>query len=350
LKILVPCCGRSTRYATELPKWLLPAQDGRPMLALAIEGLESGGDIVVTILSEHEERFKVRRGLAEVLGPRVTVIELEAPTSSQSETVARTLQALSYEGPFLIKDSDNTFTLSPVEAEYNYVCVDSLNNHDLINPRNKSYLQVDHQGIVVNIREKEVISDLFSVGGYHFTSGKAFLEHYRRLAGSGAPWRRECYVSDVIGSMILEGAPFKARPVGGYRDWGTLADWQRALTSTRVFFVSLDGFVFDRGSRYFAPRFENAQPKPEAIAALTALVGEGHRIVYLSIRPRELAEATRRQLAAASAPEGEVVFDCAVAPWVLLTAPHSTLPFQGGQAIQLSPAETDLCVRLLGGS
>ena len=62
------------------------------------------------------------------------------------------------------------------------MCVDSLNNFDSINPRNKSYLQIDHKGIVTNIREKVVISDLFNVGGYYFTSPERFLE-YLQAAG-----------------------------------------------------------------------------------------------------------------------------------------------------------------------
>ena len=69
-----------------------------------------------------------------------------------------------------------------MSSDANFVCVDSLNNHDSINPRNKSYLQVDHNGVVTNIREKDVISDLFSVGGYGFLRPDLFLASYERLS------------------------------------------------------------------------------------------------------------------------------------------------------------------------
>src|SRR5205085_12612465 len=120
-------------------------------------------------------------GIRAALGDDVTVIVHTEPTRSQAETVARTIEKAGRAGGFLVKDSDNQFVLSGVADSVNYICVDSLNNHDSINPRNKSYIQVDHQGIVTNIREKEVISDLFSVGGYYFASPEQYASHYARL-------------------------------------------------------------------------------------------------------------------------------------------------------------------------
>ena len=65
MKVIVPCGGRSSRYPNQPPKWMLPAHDGRPMLALAVAGIPvPKDDLIVTILREHEERYHVRQGLA----------------------------------------------------------------------------------------------------------------------------------------------------------------------------------------------------------------------------------------------------------------------------------------------
>ena len=79
------------------------------------------------------------------------------------------------------------------------------------------------------------------------------------MAANTAEWNREIYLSDVIGSMILDDIPFYSRMVKGYRDWGTIREWQRALLDRRAYLISLDGFVFERGNRYFNPRFEDVQ-------------------------------------------------------------------------------------------
>ena len=343
MKVIVPCCGSSSRFPGQLPKWTLPAHDGRPMICLAVAGLEmSLDDLVITILKEHEEQYSIAAGLEKAFGRPINVVMLPERTASQAETVARTLQALDLDEPFMVKDSDNVFHIDDLEQEDNYVCVDSLNNFDSINPRNKSYLQVDHKGIVTNMREKVVISDLFNVGGYYFTSPAHFLEFYERLSKDKANWSREIYLSDVIGAMILEGIPFRARQTTNYSDWGTVREWRRALLAKKAFFVLLDGFVFERGSDYFRPHFAETKPQAKAVEAVRTLAAEGHMIVYLSIRPDTLKSVTLRQIKEAGLPEGTVLWNCPTAKWVLLTSPHPTLPFLTSQAMEVHADDVNL--------
>jgi hypothetical protein len=343
MKVIVPCCGHSSRFPGQAPKWMLPAFDGQPMICRAISGLELSLDqLVVTILREHEEKYSVSAGIEKAFGRPIQMVMLNERTKSQSETVARTLEQLNFDETFLVKDSDGIFNLTELEQEDNYVCVDSLNNFDSINPRNKSYLQVDLKGLVTNIREKVVISDLFNVGGYYFTSPSVFTEFYERLSHDKANWSREIYLSDVIGAMILEGIPFRARQTTGFGDWGTIREWRRALLARKAFFILLDGFLFERGSEYFHPRFQDTKAQQNAIKSVQALAAKGHKIVYLSIRPESYQAVTLQQMREAQLPVGQVLWNCPIAKWVLLTSPHATLPFLTGQAIELYPDDLNL--------
>ena len=350
MKIILPCCGKSSRFPGQPPKWTLPAHDGRPMLCHAISGLEYAlDDLVVTILAEHEERFQVSAGLAKAFGRPVRMVVLSEPTRSQGETVARTLESLQLDEPFFVKDSDGYFKVTgKLEREENYVCIDSLNNFDSINPRNKSYLQMDQQENIINIREKMVISDTFNVGGYYFTKPQEFLEFYRQLAANNANWSREIYLSDVIGAMVLTGIPFRGRTTTGFKDWGTIREWRNALLAQKTFLVMLDGFVFQRGSSYFRPRFDEVQPYPAAVACLQSLASQGHKIIYLTIRGSDLEKVTREQLTAASLPDGQILWECPIAKWILVTAPHPTLPFLSGQAVDLLPEDPNLLETIEG--
>lgn len=349
MKVIVPCCGRSSRFPNQPPKWMLPAHDGRPMITQAVSGLRvAREDLIVTILREHEEKYRVREGLEAAFGYPIQLVVVDEPTRSQPETVARTLEMMKLDEPFLVKDSDNVFALDELVQDTNYVCVDSLNNYDSINPRNKSYLQVDHKGVVTNIREKVVISDLFSVGGYGFLRPDQFLEYYRRLTSRTAEWQREIYTSDIIGAMILDGLPFRAQPITGYQDWGTVTEWRRALLSRRTYFVSLDGFVFERGSEHFRPSFADVSPNEGAVAALRELIARGHSVVYLSIRPDSLGGLTELQLAGVGLLAPKVIYGCPIASWNLVTAPHPTLPFHTSEAIEQDPTDPDLLNKLLG--
>jgi hypothetical protein len=297
-------------------------------------------------LRDHEERFAATSGIRLALGPDVAVLVLDEPTASQSETVAVALERLLPTGSFLVKDSDNFFVVAAEGQEENFVAVDSLNNHDLINPRNKSYLEVDHNGLVMNIREKEVIGDLFSVGGYCFSDAPVFLEHFKELSRPALEADGEMFLSDVISSMILHGIPFGTRQVSGYQDWGTVHEWRRSLRRARTLLVALDGFVFERGSNYFRPRFEDVAPNAMAVLALCVAVADGQDVRYLSIRPSSLADLTRRQLLDCGAPEGDVVFGLPPTGWELVTAPHPTLPIRTGGALEIEPDDPNLGPKL----
>ena len=44
----------------------------------------------------------------------------------------------------------------------------------------------------------------------------------------------------------------------------------------------------------------------------------------------------------AEVPAGDVIWNCPIAKWILLTSPHPTLPFVTGQAFELRPDDVNL--------
>jgi hypothetical protein len=327
---------------------MLPDHTGRPMIKEAISLLEvAESDIIVTALAEHERKFQIVRGLKHALGHKIQVILLEEKTKSQSETVYKTLEATDLNEPFLVKDSDNCFKITDIESNDNYVCYDSLNNHSLINPRNKSYLQMEGQGTIINIKEKMVISDTFSVGGYHFTDPAYFRKTYLKLSQLMAVDPKELYLSDVILCMLIDGALFKGNPVTAYQDWGTVQDWKRFLLSKKTYFVALDGYVFERGSEYFEPTFENSEPHAKSIENLKKLTELGHTVILLSIRPQKYAEVTNLRLSELGLGNLTVVYNCPLSKWELITPPYQGIGFRTCDSHEIDPLATDAMERLL---
>lgn len=348
MKVIIPCCGNSSRFPDLPPKWMLPDHSGRPMIAEAISALTvDEKDIVVTVLQEHEERFQVTEGIQKALGKGVNVVILVKPTRSQSETVYKTIEALNLDEPFLVKDSDNCFKVDEIEEEHSYVCYDSLNNHSLINPRNKSYLQLDGQGVLINIKEKKVISDTFSVGGYYFADANKFKETYLKLDQMEVVGKGELYLSDVILSMLLDHVPFKGKAVTAYQDWGTVQDWKRFLLTKKTYFVSLDGYLFERGSDYFKPTFEEAKIHSTAVETIKNLIECGHSVVLLSIRPSHYAAMTDEQLNENGLSGLEVLYGCPLSKWELITPPYRGISFRSCASHELDPRSEDGLDKLL---
>lgn len=347
MKVIVPCGGNSSRYPGVPPKWMLSSGNGRPMIVEAVSKLDfNHEDLIVTILKEHDEKYDARAGIRTAFGRAIEVVVLDKPTASQPETVSKTLRLTGLSEPFFVKDSDNAFTLTDIERPHNYVSSESLNNFDSINPRNKSYIKTDATGVIVAIREKEVISDLFSVGGYFFRSPDRYVETFEALLGENSTWQRELYTSDIIASMILDGEPFSSRQVTDYEDWGTLKEWRRNLQQKGTYFVMLDGFLMERGNTHFYPRFGDVKPNEDAIAVTRQLMSQGHEIVVISIRPSSMRDLTEKQLEAMGLSPTSVMYDMPIGRYSIVTAPHPTVPFTSAHGMELSPTDPHLSAKI----
>lgn len=311
------------------------------MVVRAVEKLRfAPRDLVITILAEHEGRFDATRGLAAAFGHEVTTVVLDEPTKSQSETIAKTIELLNLREPFFVKDADNSFEIDTMESETNYVTVSSLNNFDLINARNKSYVRVDDNNFITSIREKLVISDTFSVGGYFFRDPKVFLDAFKKLSISPLRPPTELYISEIIAHLLSNGELFKIRVAKNFEDWGTIQEWRRKLESRRTFFVSIDGVLFARGSRYFSPGYDDVHSNAAAIKAIQALADAGHQLIYLSVRPAELCELTRKAIADEGLPDARLIMECTSSQWTLVTSPDPTMPFATSRACEILPEDT----------
>lgn len=347
MKVIVPCGGRSSRFPGVPPKWMLPSGNGRPMIVEAVRNLEFElDDLIVTILKEHDEKYDARAGIRAAFGKAIEVVVLDEPTASQPETVTRTLKLTGLSEPFFVKDSDNSFALTDIERPHNYVSSESLNSFDSINPRNKSYIKTDETGVIVAIREKEVISDLFSVGGYFFRKPAHYVSTFETLLEEKASWQRELYTSDIIASMILEGEPFSSRRVTEYEDWGTLKEWRRNLQQKGTYFVLLDGFVLQRGNAHFSPRFGDVAANDEAVSVVRELISEGHKVVFISIRPANTRKETEEQLRALDLPFDDILFDMPIGRYSVVSAPHATVPFTTAHGLELAPSDPHLVAKL----
>jgi hypothetical protein len=298
-------------------------------------------------LKAHDDELSAVEGLKAALGREVTVVVLENPTRSQPETVAETLVQTGLKEPFLVKDSDNTFQLDGTDQDYNFVSVASLHDFDMINARNKSYVQVDHSGVINTIREKQVISDLFSVGGYYFKEPAQFLEAFRELDRRETEWGSSLYISDVVSRLIMNGTPFLARRVSQYEDWGTVAEWRAKLLEHKAFLISLDGFLLKRASEHFRPRYGEADVHLRAVEAVRSLVASGHKVVFLSSRSRALSQLTEHQLARVGLDSCPVVYDVPEGRLRLVTAAHPVFPISVGDAQEFDPDDDNLLDRLL---
>ena len=298
--LIVPMAGQSSRFPNSRPKWMLTHPGtNRFMVTESILGmnLDFFDQIYFVCLQDHEDKYNFLNGFVNELEDvglkeKSHIAFLPEKTSSQSETVYKLIKSQNIEGFIFIKDADGFFKCE-LSEETNQVAYFDLNDLDNINPRTKSYLQMDVNGIITNIVEKKVNSSTFCVGGYAFEDAFEFCETYEKLQDVPG----ECYVSHIIFEMMLFGSNFYGKKTRNFSDWGTLEEWNKFKRQHKCLFVDIDGTIVTNSSIHFPPYVGSGEPLEENIKFLNQLRDSDKVVIILTTsRPESMRDATVREM------------------------------------------------------
>lgn len=218
--LIIPMAADRKEYDEVMPYIFHFAPDGTSLCIKSIQGLDLSrfDNIYFTILDKHDQRYSLslllRLQFRKLGMANAKVVILEEPTSNQAETVYRTIKQESIDGAIFVKDADGYF-----EGDFtvgNSIAIYPLDRLDMVNPHNKSYVQVDDQFYITNIIEKKIISRWFNAGGYIFEDANVFCRYFEYLQKS-----KPLYMSHIVYSMLLDKISFRPMEVNEYQDWGT---------------------------------------------------------------------------------------------------------------------------------
>lgn len=343
MKIIVPCAGKSSRFSNMRPKWMLTHPEGDLMVKKAIDGLNvKPKDVIITILREHEEKYKIIRGLKENISNDLKIVVLDEQTKSQPETIYVTLKKIGLKESFLVKDSDNMFSLPHINEDFNYICYSDLQAHEDVNPRNYSYIKLNDQNIIIDIAEKRVISRFFSVGGYFFKDPKDFESSFEKLGKKNL--KSELYISHIIQDLIVNnGKVFFGKKIEGYTDWGTFDQWSKYTQKFKTYFIDLDGVLFKSAAQYFSPRWEGTEPIKSNLEAIKKLSKNEHvQLFFTTSRPESYRKLTETQLKKLGLKYTSLVMECLHAKRIIINDFSSTTGYPTCESICILRDSEDL--------
>lgn len=334
--LIIPCAGRSTRFPNSRPKWSLTHPYGDLMFIQSIKGLDLSkySEVVSVFLKDDVERFNLLEGLNQSLGEidaKTSIVLLEQPTSSQSETVAEAISALNIKGDILIKDCDAYFT-----AEYasgNFVYTSNLRDVSNIKASSKSYVDVDKNGIIQTIVEKDVISNEFCCGGYGFSDAEKFVETYKKLKDSA---EGEIYVSHIIFQQLLDGEQFITCNTSNFNDWGTLKDWNEYKKQYKTLFLDLDGVLVENSGEYVGKKWGTTDALESNKDYINNLYETGKvRIIFTTSRKSKFRDETISQLEKCGIKYHTIIFDLLHCQRILVNDFSSSNSFPTAKAVNL---------------
>ena len=278
--LILPVAGESSRFPKIRPKFLLTHPSGNTVLTEAIRGLnlKEFDKIVIIGLKEHQNKYGYVDNLKEELKDSYCDVEfflLKNKTKNQPETVFKYLKEANIKGEIVIKDCDNYFELD--ECRGNFIGTYKLNNLKEVNAGNKSYIKFGKSGEIVNIVEKNIISNEFCCGVYGFQEASDFIKVYDRLKTLD-----NLYISHIIYQMILDGGVFFAKETKNYVDWGTLEDWQKFTSQYITLFLDIDGVLLENSGKICNPKWGTTKGIKENIELINKLYNSGKYFIVLT--------------------------------------------------------------------
>lgn len=219
ISLIVPLAADKPEYADTLPYVFGLDEDGVIVCVKSIMGLnpEEFSHIYFSILRKHDDKYFIADSLRlqfKRLGlSNAEVVILDEPTRDQAETIYMTIAGKGINGPVFIKDGDCFFKAEIPSG--NAIATYPIEELEILDPRDKSYVAVDDMNYITNIIEKRVVGHFISAGGYFFSDAGDFCRYYDRLRSYG-----RLYLSHIVYSMLLDKINFRPVMVENYKDWG----------------------------------------------------------------------------------------------------------------------------------
>lgn len=224
--LIIPCAGKSTRFPSTEPKWMLKNDYGTTMLSMAMEPYKNKVDkIIVTVTKQQFVKHRVLKFLLDNIPDVLSLCVLNKETKSAAETVYETIKDHRVQGNIIIKDSD-CYTDYDINTKLNeYIVGLDVRSNNVSKLAAKSFIHKDDHNIITDIIEKKIVSSNICVGTYACKS-KDFCKNYLELKYSPIFYSSEIYVSYVFSHMILTSTSiFSYIESSNFIDFGSIDEW-----------------------------------------------------------------------------------------------------------------------------
>ena len=295
MQIIIPLAGKGSRFKDdgyELPKPLIKVL-GDPLIFHVLRSLQiKEGDKIHIPYSVELDKFGFK-GIVLKEFPDVNLIPLNYPTRGAVETVLCALQQIeNLNERVLICDGD-TFYVGDTVART--IISESGNAifyfRSLAEEPIYSYIKIGDGMEVIEVKEKEKISDFACTGAYLFKSGGFLKEKCQSALANETKSKGEFYISDIFRLMAIGGEKIDAIVVENFYCLGTPNQLKAYCMSCEPKFTSgvSKRFCFDLdGTLCTFPPIKNGyfgvKPIEKNIKKLKHLHSLGHTIIIQTAR------------------------------------------------------------------
>lgn len=222
--VVVPLAGNSSRFqhVSDAPKYLLQIK-GKLMIEWALDNIGAEPEQLIFIIRhDHQQEFGVTKILQGLFGNSIHTIVVNS-TEGAAQTVLCSKLLINNSKPLVIRDGDCIIDapIGITDDIAGQVTYYSPRGESLTDRRNKSYVSFDSTGKVINIREKQIISNHAICGMYVFSKGASFVRLAEKAVRHQQKSKGEYYIAPLLQRMVELGEDVIAIPARKVIDLGS---------------------------------------------------------------------------------------------------------------------------------
>lgn len=221
LNVLIPMSGAGSRFLNKgysFPKPLISINE-KPMIQLAVENLNVQANFIFIVRRDHYEQYNLE-SMLKIISPGCKIVITDGITEGACCSTLLAEQYIDNRNPLLIANSDQYIEWES-GAFFHAMNAPGIDGGILTfeNTHPKwSYVRLNEKRNIVEIREKEVISNQATVGIYYWTEGRDYIRYAKQMIAKNIRVNNEFYVAPVYNEAIADGKIIKPWAVD--RMWG----------------------------------------------------------------------------------------------------------------------------------
>jgi HAD superfamily hydrolase (TIGR01509 family) len=227
LNVLIPMAGAGSRFEQAgytFPKPLIDVV-GKPMIQLVVENLNIEANYIYVVQKTHREKYNLDT-LLNLITPGCKIVEVDGVTEGAACTALLAKEYIDNENPLFFANSDQFVEWDSNEFMYKMNETNSdggVVTFKATHPK-WSFVRVDENGLVVEVAEKNPISDIATVGYYYWKHGSDFVKFAEEMIQKDIRVNNEFYVCPVFNQAIEDGKHIRTFDVPKMWGLGTPED------------------------------------------------------------------------------------------------------------------------------
>ena len=234
--IIIPMAGEGKRFKDSgvlEPKFMIKVKN-KTLFEWSMDSLpiNISKKIIFVCLEEHEKKFNVSNFIKNVMNKKYPncnyeQLYLKHVTGGQVETALSAKHLIKSEDTLIIYNIDTHFVSTRLESKI--LTLKNRKSDGMLgcfesSDENLSFIQLDENEWIKQVKEKEKISNYASTGLYIFTNAKYFFETGEEMINNGTKIKNEFYVSEIYNMLLKSGKKFEVDMAEEFAALGTPND------------------------------------------------------------------------------------------------------------------------------